>query len=62
MRMGRLGLSRPTFFDAHGEVNTDKTIELARARAEELASGTSSSPLRQDSAPSRPSRQCQAST
>ncbi|MCJ7572903.1 hypothetical protein MUO93_01400 [Candidatus Bathyarchaeota archaeon] len=35
--MGRLGLSRPTFyFDAHGEVNTDKTIELARARAEEL--------------------------
>lgn len=37
MRMGRLGLSRPTFyFDAHGEVNTDKTIELARARAEEL--------------------------
>ena len=37
MRMGRLGLSRPTFyFDAHGEVNTDKTIKLARARAEEL--------------------------
>jgi hypothetical protein len=32
-----LGVSRPTFyFDVHGEVNTDKTIELARERAEEL--------------------------
>ena len=32
-----LGVSRPTYyFDAHGEVNTDKTVELARERAEEL--------------------------
>jgi len=32
-----LGASRPTFyFDVHGEVNTDKTIELARERADEL--------------------------
>jgi len=32
-----LGSSRPTFyFDVHGEVNTDKTIELARERTEEL--------------------------
>ena len=35
-----LGVSRPTFyFDAHGEVNTDKTIELARERADELGVG-----------------------
>jgi hypothetical protein len=35
--MDGLGESRPTFyFDVHGEVNTDKTIELARERAEEL--------------------------
>ncbi len=35
--MDELGVSRPTFyFDVHGEVNTDKTIELARERAEEL--------------------------
>jgi len=35
-----LGASRPTFyFDAHGEVNTDKTVELARERAEELGIG-----------------------
>ena len=35
-----LGESRPTFyFDVHGEVNTDKTIELARERAEELGIG-----------------------
>ncbi len=33
-------MSRPTFyFDAHGEVNTDKTIELSRERAEELGVG-----------------------
>jgi hypothetical protein len=32
-----LGVSRPIFyFDAHGEVNTEKTVELARERAEEL--------------------------
>lgn len=32
-----LGVSRPTFyFDAHGEVNTDKTVELARERAKTL--------------------------
>jgi len=38
MRMDKLGFSRPTFyFDAHGEVNTDETIELAKARAEELS-------------------------
>jgi len=31
------GVSRPTYyFDVHGEVNTDKTVELARERAEEL--------------------------
>jgi hypothetical protein len=35
-----LGVSRPTFyFDVHGEVNTDKTIELARERAVELGVG-----------------------
>lgn len=35
--MAVLGFSRPTFyFDVHGEVNTDKTIELAVERAEEL--------------------------
>ena len=35
--MDGLGESRPTFyFDVHGEVNTDKTIELSRLRAEEL--------------------------
>ena len=35
--MEGLGESRPTFyFDAHGEINTDKTVELARERAEEL--------------------------
>ena len=33
----RLGVSRSTFyFDVHGEVNTDKTVELARERAEQL--------------------------
>ena len=38
--MDELGASRPTFyFDVHGEVNTDKTIELARERAEELGIG-----------------------
>ncbi len=32
-------MSRPTFyFDVHGEINTDKTIELARLRAEDLGS------------------------
>ncbi len=32
-----LGVSRPTFyFDAHGEVNTDKTVELAMERAQTL--------------------------
>ena len=32
-----LGVSRPTFyFDVHGEVNTDKTVDLAKERAEEL--------------------------
>ena len=32
--MDYLGVSRPTFyFDVHGEINTDKTIELARLRA-----------------------------
>jgi hypothetical protein len=37
MVMGELGQSRPTFyFDVHGEVNTDKAIELARRRADEL--------------------------
>lgn len=40
MSMDELGASRPTFyFDAHGEINTDKTIELARLRAEELGIG-----------------------
>jgi hypothetical protein len=35
-----LGVSKPTFyFEVHGEVNTDKTIELARERAEELGIG-----------------------
>jgi hypothetical protein len=35
-----LGVSRPTFyFDAHGEANTDKAIELARERAVELGIG-----------------------
>jgi len=35
--MDDLGVSRPTFyFDVHGEINTDRTIELARLRAEEL--------------------------
>jgi hypothetical protein len=38
--MVELGVSRPTFyFDVHGEVNTGKTIELARRRAEELGIG-----------------------
>ena len=38
--MGELGVSRPTFyFDVHGEINTDKTIELSRLRAEELGIG-----------------------
>ncbi len=38
--MGELGVSRPTYyFDAHGEINTEKTIELARLRAEELGIG-----------------------
>ena len=33
----KLGVSRPTFyFDVHGEVNTDKAIELSRERADEL--------------------------
>jgi hypothetical protein len=32
-----LEVSRPTFyFDVHSEVNTEKAIELARERAEEL--------------------------
>ena len=32
-----LGVSRPTFyFDVHGEVNTDKAIELSRERGDEL--------------------------
>ena len=36
----RLGVSRSTFyFDVHGEVNTDKTVELARERAEQLGIG-----------------------
>jgi hypothetical protein len=35
--MDKLGESRPTFyFDVHGEINTDKTIELARERVETL--------------------------
>ncbi|MFB0569022.1 MAG: pyruvate kinase alpha/beta domain-containing protein, partial [Nitrososphaeria archaeon] len=35
--MNHLGQSRPTFyFDVHGEINTDKTVELAVKRAEEL--------------------------
>ena len=39
LEMDDLGASRPTFyFDVHGEINTDKTIELARLRAEELGS------------------------
>jgi hypothetical protein len=38
--MVELGVSRPTFyFDVHGEINTDKTIELARKRTEELGIG-----------------------
>ena len=38
--MVELGVSRPTFyFDIHGEINTGKTIELARRRAEELGIG-----------------------
>ena len=38
--MGELGASRPTFyFDVHGEINTEKTIELSRLRAEELGIG-----------------------
>ncbi len=33
-----LGVGRPTFyFDIHGEVNTDKTVELARERDTELS-------------------------
>ena len=33
-------MSRPTFyFEVHGEVNTDKTIELAKERAEQLGVG-----------------------
>lgn len=37
--MDDLGVSRPTFyFDVHGEINTDKTIELARLWAEKLGS------------------------
>jgi len=37
MIMNDLGQSRPTFyFDVHGEINTDKTVELAAGRAEEL--------------------------
>lgn len=40
MEMDELGVSRPTFyFDVHGEINTDKTIELAKLRAEELGMG-----------------------
>jgi hypothetical protein len=31
-----LGESRPTFYFVHVEVNTDKTIELTRERADEL--------------------------
>lgn len=35
--MVELGVGRPTYyFDVHGEVNTDKAIECARERAEEL--------------------------
>ena len=35
-----LGVSRTTFyFEVHGEVNTDKTIELAKERAEQLGVG-----------------------
>lgn len=35
--MCELGVSRPTFyFDVHGEINTEKTIELSRLRAEQL--------------------------
>jgi len=38
--MVELGVSRPTFyFDVHGEINTGKTIELARRRAEDLGIG-----------------------
>lgn len=37
MEMDELGVSRQTFyFDVHGEINTEKTIELARLRAKEL--------------------------
>ena len=39
MTMGQ-GASRPTYyFDVHGEANTDKTVELAGERAEELGIG-----------------------
>ena len=38
--MVELGVSRPTFyFEVHGEINTEKTIELSRLRAEELGIG-----------------------
>jgi hypothetical protein len=38
--MNALGSSRPTFyFDVHGEVNTEKAIELARERAIDLGIG-----------------------
>jgi hypothetical protein len=38
--MGGLGESRPTFyFDVHGEINTEKAIELSRDRASELGIG-----------------------
>jgi hypothetical protein len=38
--MGGLGVRRPAFyFEAHGEVNTDKTIELAKLRSRELGLG-----------------------
>ncbi len=37
MRDMELGVSRPTYyFDVHGEMNTEKTVELAMERAEEL--------------------------
>lgn len=35
--MDKLGQNRPTFyFDVHGEINTGKTIELAKQRVEDL--------------------------
>ena len=35
--MDELGVSRQTFyFDVHGEINTEKTIDMARLRAEKL--------------------------